>query len=254
MNGLKFCGLLILVVLFSFTSCLGEINSEISPGTIPAVVQVADTSSSVMANTRYGLIYSKDLSKYSGGKCILANFSYDASLKPSNGYYDVTLRASESVNQQNANAVLTDTTRILPNEREVITAIYSDALYDYLNGYLFLPSIFQSLNKQVTQWELSYDQQQKTHEEDGQRVYALYLRASAVPGKTGDPAPADSIPQAAVVNAFNIAPLFDDITAKESATGSLGFYLQIRYVDFINADDSADFSWGATDLLKFDIK
>lgn len=254
MNGPKFCSLLVLAVLFSLTSCLGEINSEISPGTIPAVVQVADTSSSVLANTRYGLIYSKDLAKYSGGKCVLVNFAYDANRAPSNGYYDVTLRASESVNQQNANAVLTDTTRILPNEREVISAIYSDALYDYLNGYLFLPSVYQSLNKQVTQWELSYDPQQKTREEEGQRVYALYLRASAVAGKTGDPAPADSIPEAMGVNAFYIQPFFTEITAKESAVGSQRFYLQIHYVDYINAVDSADFSWATTSLLNFDIK
>lgn len=254
MNGLKFCSLIVPVILLSLTSCLGEINSEISPGTIPAVVEIVDTSSVAMANTRYGLIYSKDLAKYSGGKCILVNFSHDASKAPLNGYYDVTLSASESVNQQNAKTVLTDTTLILPNEREVLSAIYSDALYDYLDGYLFLPSLFQSLNKQVTQWELSYDQQQKTYETDGKRIYALYLRASAVPGKTGDPAPADSIPKATVVNAFNIAPFFNDISAKELAMGSQSFYLQIHYVDFINANDSADFSWGATGLLNFDIK
>ena len=98
------------VIMGLFTSCLKDINNVYNPGTTAAVVRQHGDSALMMANTRFGWIYSTKLSSYSEGKCLLVSFDYDPSL-PENtnaeqkGYYTVTIQGETAVNQQNAESI-----------------------------------------------------------------------------------------------------------------------------------------------------
>ena len=134
------------VIMGLFTSCLKDINNVYNPGTTAAVVRQHGDSALMMANTRFGWIYSTKLSSYSEGKCLLVSFDYDPSL-PENtgaeqkGYYTVTIQGETAVNQQNAESPLTDTHKLLTNEQPILAVNPNDSvLYVKLEDYLFLPS------------------------------------------------------------------------------------------------------------------
>ena len=55
------------VIMSLFTSCLKDINNVYNPGTTAAVVRQHGDSALMMANTRFGWIYSTKLSSYSEG-------------------------------------------------------------------------------------------------------------------------------------------------------------------------------------------
>ena len=135
------------VIMGLFTSCLKDINNVYNPGTTAAVVRQHGDSALMMANTRFGWIYSTKLSSYSEGKCLLVSFDYDPSL-PENtgaeqkGYYTVTIQGETAVNQQNAESPLTDTHKLLTNEQPILAVNPNDSvLYVKLEDYLFLLKI-----------------------------------------------------------------------------------------------------------------
>ena len=121
------------VFMSLFTSCLKDINNVYNPGTTAAVVRQHGDSALMMANTRFGWIYSTKLSSYSEGKCLLVSFDYDPSL-PENtnaeqkGYYTVTIQGETAVNQQNAESPLTDTHKLLTNEQPVLAVNPNDSV------------------------------------------------------------------------------------------------------------------------------
>lgn len=73
------------VIMGLFTSCLKDINNVYNPGTTAAVVRQHGDSALMMANTRFGWIYSTKLSSYSEGKCLLVSFDYDPNLPENTG-------------------------------------------------------------------------------------------------------------------------------------------------------------------------
>ena len=155
------------VIMGLFTSCLKDINNVYNPGTTAAVVRQHGDSALMMANTRFGWIYSTKLSSYSEGKCLLVSFDYDPSL-PENtgaeqkGYYTVTIQGETAVNQQNAESPLTDTHKLLTNEQPVLAVNPNDSvLYIELEDYLFLPSACWTTKDRTLNWQLTYDPAQE---------------------------------------------------------------------------------------------
>ena len=151
------------VFMSLFTSCLKDINNVYNPGTTAAVVRQHGDSALMMANTRFGWIYSTKLSSYSEGKCLLVSFDYDPSL-PENtgaeqkGYYTVTIQGETAVNQQNAESPLTDTHKLLTNEQPILAVNPNDSvLYVKLEDYLFLPSACWTTKDRALNWQLTYD-------------------------------------------------------------------------------------------------
>ena len=182
------------VFMSLFTSCLKDINNVYNPGTTAAVVRQHGDSALMMANTRFGWIYSTKLSSYSEGKCLLVSFDYDPSL-PENtnaeqkGYYTVTIQGETAVNQQNAESPLTDTHKLLTNEQPVLAVNPNDSvLYIELEDYLFLPSACWTTKDRTLNWQLTYDPAQEAVVENRKSIYSLYLRAAATTGKPEDKA------------------------------------------------------------------
>lgn len=99
------------VFMSLFTSCLKDINNVYNPGTTAAVVRQHGDSALMMANTRFGWIYSTKLSSCSEGKCLLVSFDYDPSL-PENtnaeqkGYYTVTIQGKPLLTSKTLRALL----------------------------------------------------------------------------------------------------------------------------------------------------
>ena len=204
------------VIMGLFTSCLKDINNVYNPGTTAAVVRQHGDSALMMANTRFGWIYSTKLSSYSEGKCLLVSFDYDPSL-PENtgaeqkGYYTVTIQGETAVNQQNAESPLT--------------------------------SACWTTKDRALNWQLTYDPTQQPVVENRKSIYSLYLRAAATTGK-----PEDKAEEAiAVINAFNLGNFIKDM--REQGGRDADMYVRIHYIDQINPKDSTQFTWGVTDPL-----
>ena len=202
------------VFMSLFTSCLKDINNVYNPGTTAAVVRQHGDSALMMANTRFGWIYSTKLSSYSEGKCLLVSFDYDPSL-PENtnaeqkGYYTVTIQGETAVNQQNAESPLTDTHKLLTNEQPVLAVNPNDSvLYIELEDYLFLPSACWTTKDRTLNWQLTYDPAQE---------------------------------------ALNLGNFIKDM--REQVGRDADMYVRIHYIDQINPKDSTQFTWGVTDPL-----
>lgn len=235
-----------------FTSCLKDVNTVFNPGAVPAVTQAVGDGM-MGANTCYGLVYAKDLNSNNSGKCLLIDFSYDAS-DPSmmnvneNGYYTVRLLNQTPVNQQDVKSGITDTAVLLPNEQAVIYGLAPGEAnlqyFDFINNYLFLPSVYLTTQSQKVNWELSYNPNAAPSKIEDKSVYNLYLRAFATSGRT------ENAKDTALValNAFNLAPLVNTV---KSQGGSVerGFHIAINYISRINVLDSTQFVWETSEPL-----
>ena len=208
------------VIMGLFTSCLKDINNVYNPGTTAAVVRQHGDSALMMANTRFGWIYSTKLSSYSEGKCLLVSFDYDPSLP------------------ENTNA------KLLTNEQPILAVNPNDSvLYVKLEDYLFLPSACWTTKDRALNWQLTYDPTQQPVVENRKSIYSLYLRAAATTGK-----PEDKAEEAiAVINAFNLGNFIKDM--REQGGRDADMYVRIHYIDQINPKDSTQFTWGVTDPL-----
>ncbi len=239
-----------MVAVGAFTSCLEDIGNVYNPGYTPAVVREHGDSTWMMAVTRYGWIYSEDLSSYSEGKCLLVSFDYDPNL-PENGnaegagYYTVTLRDEVSVSQSRAQSPLTDIGRLLPNEQPIPWAVNpADSMFCVLlDNYLFLPSVCRTTEGRTLEWQLTYDPAQRPEIEDKRTVYSLYLRVAAT---TGKPEEEEEMPYA-YINAFDLSGFIDMVRAGGDREADM--YVRLHYVNQINPEDSTRFAWGVTEPL-----
>lgn len=235
------------------TSCLKDVNSVFNPGETPAVTQTL-ADGRMVANTRYGLVYADGLSSNNSGKCLLIDFTYDASDPEmmnvdGNGYYTVRLQNQVSVDQQTIKSELTDPTILLPNEQPVtygLSPLEANQRYlDCLNGYLFLPSEYISTEAQQVEWELSYDPKAAPSTVDDKRVYPVYLRAAATSGRSEGAQDTTLV----TLNAFQLDPLLQTIESQGGSTAR-GIYIAIHYINRINAQDSTQFAWETTEPLQ----
>ena len=113
----------------------------------------------------------------------------------------------------------------------------------YLEGRFFLQT--QHINHQVDQkdiFNLSYNPDQEVEkDDDGQRIYNLYLRVTQE-GGTGDSTKWIN------TTAFTIDKFLDQAKAIESREGQNEINFKINYAERYNADTTACV-WGATDVF-----
>ena len=243
-----------LVMLASIcSSCLEEIENVYDAGMTTAVVRIHGDSAKMMANTRFGWVYDKKLASYSDGKCLLMRFYIDPNLEENKkaekrGYYTVEIRGDQKVNQQDARAEKTDMGVLFPNEQSVPYAVNpNDQLfYNYLENYLFLPSVCVATPSQSLDWKLTYDPDQRPLIEDGKTIYTLFLHAVGLAPTT----PEDEVKPLATINAFNLSTFIRDMRNRGGRESDM--YVQIYHVEQINPQDSTQFVWNQTEpfLLK----
>ena len=229
------CGLVTLL-----SACLHEINNTYAPGPVAAVTQVHGDSAFVMANTRLGWVYDSRLSSHLPGECLLLDFTYDPvenKRAESLGYYYVSVKGTQTVEQLTLSASVPPTDRLLSGEQPVVDAVspLDSSLCVQLEDYLFLPAVCWTNQPNNLQWQLSYSAGQQPEVSEGKQIYPLFLRVTAA----GEPS--ESEPDyAASLHAFDISAL------RQSWGGTGERYLKLYYVNGINPVDSTDFTWGVT--------
>lgn len=192
MKNCRLLGGVAAAALLLLTSCLGDNNSTASFNMVPAVVKFDMAAMKNLADSNAGTVYAKEFEKYSDSDCLILNFSYDSQNQVSDKYFTVTLTSEPTkIDKGLVHPVMTDTATLKKDEVALLSSVETNPPYNpilaYLNGYLFLPSGISMPEKQQTNWELSYDLQTAAVEENGKRVYSLFLRATiSVPDEKGE--------------------------------------------------------------------
>lgn len=241
------------VPAFLLTGCLSDVNTAFDPEETPAVVRNDQVSGLVVADTPLGTIYALGLNSNTAGKCLIVDFTYNAA-DPANGnydqtgYYTVTLKKQTPVDQADAQPSDASTEKLLRHEQSVRYAISPETPYLYacLSDQLFLPSVYTTTVGQKVDWQFTYPTRLQSEQIDGQQVYTLYLRASATEG----PAAEARDTTMAVIHAFNLVPFIEEVKKQDRWDERTHLYVSVHYVDAINAADSTDFQWAATDPLQ----
>lgn len=174
------------------------------------------------------------------GDCCEVDFKTNFKDELASGVYDADIFNYDSVAVWPMRQTLTDTSKTLVKERVVSLNIAKSI---YLEGRFFLQTqhaIHQADQKDI--FDLSYNPEQKVEvDEDGNRIYNLYLRVSQE-GGTGD-----SISWIKTT-AFTIDDFLDKAKAAESAEGKNTVNIKINYVTGFNEDSTAC-EWGATEMF-----
>lgn len=236
-----------------FTSCLKDVNSVFNPGETPAVVRREALSGLIVADTRYGAIYSEKLNSNTEGKCLLVDFTYDAANAENmnveqNGYYTVNLQNQVSVSQTNIKEKNSSPEALFPNEQPVLAPVSpgGEAWFVCIDNHLFLPSAYLTTLDQTVKWELSYEPEPSPAIVDNIKVYPLYLRAWATTGRTEE-----ALDTALVtVNAFQIESFVQALRAQGEWDEREGLYVVLNYINYIDSKDSTRYEWGATEPLQ----
>lgn len=235
------------------TGCLSDVNSAFHPDESPAVVRTEQVGGLVVADTRFGTIYAPGLNSNADGTCLIVDFTYNAS-DPANtnygqtGYYTVTLKKQTPVDQADVRASDQKTDQLLPYEQPIRSAISPQApqLFAYLADRLFLPSVYTTAVGQQVNWQLTYPPTPVAEQIDGQAVYTLYLRASA----TDAPAEGARDTTLTAIHAFNMLPFIEELRNRKQWDGRGNVYISVHYIEAINAADSTDFTWAATEAMQ----
>ena len=234
------------------TGCLSDVNTAFHPEETPAVVRTDAVSDLVVADTPFGAIYASALNSNTDGKCLIVDFTYNAS-DPANadydqtGYYTVTLKKQTPVDQADAQASDAATDKLLSHEQPVRYAISPETphLYACLSDQLFLPSVYTTTAGQKVNWQFTYAPRPESEQVDGQRVYTLYLRAAA----TEAPAEGARDTTLTAIHAFNLLPFIEEVKKQAQWDERTHLYISVHYIDAIDAADSTDFQWAATEPL-----
>ena len=170
----------------------------------------------------------------------MVDFKTNFSEELGNGVYNAEIYKYDSVAVWPLHETLTDTTVVLDKER-LVTLDFKKSIY--LEGRFFLQT--QHVNHQVDQkdiFNLSYNPDQEVEkDDDGQRIYNLYLRVTQE-GGTGDSTKWIN------TTAFTIDKFLDQAKAIESREGQNEINFKINYAERYNADTTACV-WGATDVF-----
>lgn len=244
-----FLGMVVACALLLLTSCLGDSNNQQTLSSIPGVISTSKDYKTIIKTAAGAAIYSPSLETagYLPGQCVLASFTIDFDAAEnanaaSNGYYYATMNAvPTNVDRWYANPIMGDTTKLLDKEQAVTSPIDTRYGAAYLEGMLFLFSDFTHLTKQESNWYLSYDGNQTAVEENGKRIYSVFLRAAI---KTEGQTPSLN---SVVVNAFDAKTMIDGFNTKEKDLGNKEYYIKINYIKEIDAKDPTKFTWTSTD-------
>ena len=172
------------------------------------------------------------------GDCCSVDFKTNFGDQLADGVYDADIFTYNTVDLYTLSDELTDTTVTIANERLVTPYILRTV---YLEGRLFLQTQLKYHQEdQMDVMDLSYDPEAEAEEdEDGERFYNLYLRATQY-GGTGDSSTYIK------TTAFVIEDFLEQAKAREKQAGMEEVNLRIRYATGFNAD-TTECVWGSTD-------
>jgi hypothetical protein len=222
--------------IMMFTSCLDGGSNIVRNYALGVVRLDMKTMKNVLdiSDNDYPF-YSPVFSVMNEGVCCQVQYLLDWGLAEnsqavltSNGYYTVTIEEKLEVDRYPLSGLLTDTLKALTNEFPVVNPLIN--INGYIKGLLFMSHQLKQPTDQQTGWELSYDSQNPVKDENGQRVYDLYLRAFVkAPGSK-------SAEDMAVMNAYEMGNYLKMIAQNEKNLNHQQFYLRFNYVSEIKED------------------
>lgn len=235
---------ILLLTFVLLTSCMGDGSNSINYHRVGVVrenpmrcIYTSDEAGNIFVITSPEFENKTDVKD---GDCCQVNFKTNFSEDLGGGVYKAEITRYDTVHVWPLHETLTDTSEVMTNER-LVTLDFKKSLY--LEGRFFLQT--QHTNHQADQkdvFDLSYNPDQKVElDEDGQRIYNLYLRV-VQEGGTGDSS------RWINTTAFTIDRFLEQAKVTESKEGQDVVNFKVNYALRYNADTTACV-WGATDIF-----
>ena len=214
------------------TSCLDEGGNEIMLTSQPAVVKLVPEKVFLLKGG--DKIYTEEMESdpnLEEGDCGLADFVLDYSAAENiknnvenSGYYTASEAVFTELTKNGVNENLSDTGKVYSDER-VVTTLYEKSTLLEQNLFLFTNHSIQFDTKEL---DLSYNKGSEPEaEEDGKRVYNLFLRI------TGD---SIGTQKEIKYNVFDLASFIATKSVVERQNGEDSLYFRINYVSAIKND------------------
>lgn len=236
MKNVKVFGAILMMAILMFTSCLGD-GSNSYTRTSVGVIGYSKNYQKVLQLSEYESIYSAYFSDYQEGDCCYAHYELDLDLPENNseivnanGYYTVKVSQKGKFDQYAMSYNMTDTTKLLPNETPITHPVYDNGA-QYVKGRLFVTHQFVQLEKQQTNWEISYNPDFNDipkNNNTGNNIYDVFLRATITTAGSGTKG--DGFP----TNAYNMTNYFNTVANREKSAGNKTFDIRFNYVSEID--------------------
>lgn len=244
----EFYGILMICWLL-LTSCLGDTSARITMGEQEAVYQSYPTKGFYVSDGRF--LYGTNLSVTGdNGDCFLIEYSFDSAdseLQDSDSLSIELVGQPVEVSLWPSDSNITDTTAVLDGEVLTKSLLGRKA---YINGRLFLWSNHTELQSQQDSFMISYDSDNMYTEEEGKRIYNLYLRVKKNAAESEDSD--ETASSVLLTNAFDISEFFSKAKSKEEAMGATELLIAIHYASAYNKDTTACL-WGVTEPMQISI-
>ncbi|GAB6395442.1 MAG: hypothetical protein MdMp024_1754 [Bacteroidales bacterium] len=246
-------GVLLATTLLALNSCLKGGKNEQSRSGVPGIIRL-DMDNLVWVIDApdflpYGF-YAPGIESlgFEEGDCLLFTYTVDLSSAENANYQSTGIiqgTFSSPVRVEKFSCYpymnISDTAKLMDNENPIAAAIDPSYGCTYFSKTLFLFSQYEQLSKEETEWHLYYPPNMEAVEEDGKRVYSLFLRATvATEGTT--PKTTET-----VVNAFDAYNFFRSINNMEASNQEV--YIKFNYIKEIKEDST--FTWAASSLISY---
>ena len=205
-----------IVCLLMMSSCLGDTNTQITVGEQEAVYQTRPTQGFFVEGGRF--LYGTNLGvSGNNGDCFLIQYSFDSAAPELQNSDSLSIELIENpvpVDLWPVDKNWTDTTVVLKDE--MLTKAITGRDF-YIRGRLFLWSTHTVVENQKDSFMISYNPENLYTQEDGKRIYNLYLRAIArIEVGEGEELPKGQ--QLNLVNAFSVEEFYNNNTPRKAAT------------------------------------
>lgn len=251
MKKVSLFGAFILMAVVMFTSCLGE-GSNTSSGTLIGVVRFDSEKlfKNVLDVSEYEHLYSVAFGGMVEGDCYFVSYELDmddpenqSESLQNNGCYTIKVLDKQQITKFNLQSLLTDTTKLLTNEIPVKNPVYGNSSL-YIKGKFFLSHQIDEPSDQKTTWNLSYDPTNMVVEENDNRIYDLFIRAT----NSGTQTKAEKYN----TYAYDMGYYLKQVANTEKNLKNEKFYLRFNYVSEIKGDTAI--VWKASEKLETSVE
>ena len=239
----------------TLTSCLdGGGNTSTGGG-----YGVVDFDMNAMGNVvkdDYGtVVYSTGFSNLSQGDFVVYYSTIDWDNQPSDKYITATVGQGQAgkLDKWSTSPSLTDTSVVMSNEMAIsevgfIQTAFGNEVYALrANSHAFIASIFKNIpSDQTISYDLSYDGNLETVQENGVNVYDFFLRATKVGEgkKTEQDCP--------FTNVFDLNQFLYRAISKERSAGAKKVNVRVNFIKEFSKD-STSWVWGKSEIASFPI-
>ena len=224
-----------LFLCVSMTACMGEGGDTINYHRVGVVreqpmrcIYTTDELGGVFIVSSPEFEQREDLKD---GDCCEVDFKTNFSEDLGNGVYKAEIVSYDSVAVWPMEHVMTDTTRVFPNEQLFNLNIKKTL---YVDGHLFLFTDHSAhVEGQKDFFQLSYNPEQEVElGEEGERIYNLYLRSTQWQPQDSTARPSHWYN----TEAFRAKDFLEEVKAKEIQEGQDAIHFKINYAERFDAD------------------